>query len=108
MSNLPPRRYIGAETAASPETKSDSAAGLGQGNQWADLESILLPCRAGAEPSTSSFVATVGTRQALRAAALAISQQRPVLLEGPPGEMLCCNIMLSLPCEVCTLFLALA
>lgn len=46
---------------------------------------ILLPVRQLARPEESGWVATPAMLQAMRAAALAISQQRPVLLEGPSG-----------------------
>ena len=60
---------------------------------WADLGGILLPVkpRTGHSPCSEApqaFIQTPGAKHALQAAALALSQQRPLLLEGPPGTVL--------------------
>ena len=58
---------------------------------WADVGGILLPVKASQGRSSAAagpqgFIQTQGAQKALQSAALALSQQRPLLLEGPPGE----------------------
>ena len=63
--------------------------GPASGSQWADVGGILLQaCKPPQSSTAAGFVTTAGLQKALHAAALAISQQRPVLLEGPAGASL--------------------
>ena len=61
---------------------------------FVSLCGIKLPCRAGAGTVTAAaqsrgpFVRTETVSRNLEAAALVLCQQRPLLLEGPPGAIL--------------------
>jgi hypothetical protein len=61
---------------------------------FASVAGILLPARSGTSgmhggtAGASALVETPTWRRNLRAAALALCQRRPLLLEGPPGAHL--------------------
>jgi hypothetical protein len=80
--------------AVGPE--SGGSDSLAAASDHVEVCGVALPRRAG-EPggAGSGLVRTRTAQAALEAAALVLCQERPLLLEGPPGARTCCK-----PCTI--------
>lgn len=85
-----------------------ASAHVPEGSGYVDVCGIVLPSKTSAghgQLAAPSLVQTAAMADDLRAAALALSQSRPILLEGPPGmtqtgSQTYLSFMTSSPCSV--------